>query len=286
MPDTIPNTIVPSNEWVNLYSLTGIDVGESVQVQNVGDADIYLTVSFAQPAADYDGYRVVNRNNGVTVRNEDGDSGLWAYCLNSEGKVNVSEFPVPKTIITDENKILLQLDPLVKSVPVTETFHHLGHEGKLFIHSDRHNGIANGASDDYLIRLPAGNANRQAHLRFNFLGKAITGTLDVDIILYKDSTVSADGNPEPVVTTNDANVKTTGVLIFHMPTITNIGTFKAQTMMAGDKKSASSKEQSVPEWILAPDGVNERNYIIRITNNSGGDVDIVNAIFFYDSEAA
>ncbi|MCK5604775.1 hypothetical protein KAR91_22995, partial [Candidatus Pacearchaeota archaeon] len=59
-----------------------------------------------------------------------------------------------------------------------------------------------------------------------------------------------------------------------------------RSMMVGEKKSASSKEQAVPEYVLAPDGDNERNYLVRGTNNSGGTVDIVNALFFYDSEAA
>ena len=179
----------------------------------------------------------------------------------------------------------VEMDSLVKSIPTTDTFHHLGHEGKVFIHSDRHNGIANAANLDYLIRIPAGNASRQVHLRFNFTGKAVTGTLDVDIVLWKNSIVSADGNIEPIVSTNDANVKTTGVEIYEGPTITNLGSHKAHAMLVGEKKSASSKEQQVPEWILAPDGENERLYIFRLTNNSGGPVDVVNALFFYDSEA-
>ncbi|MCK5132694.1 MAG: hypothetical protein KAR40_11150 [Candidatus Sabulitectum sp.] len=285
MADTLLNIPIPENEWVDLYDLSGIAVGTAIQVQNVGINDVYLVEAATQPDVDFDGYNVVSRANGNILHNETGASGAWAYC-SAKSKLNVGLIQRPRAILTDENKVLLELDPLVKSIPVTETFHHLGHEGKLFIHSDRHNGIANADSDDYLIRIPAGNANRQVHMRFNFIGKAITGTLDVDIILYKDATISADGDVETIVSTNDAVVKTTGVLIFHMPTIINLGTFKSQTMMAGTKKSASSKEQIVPEWILAPDGVNERNYIIRITNNSGGDIDVVNSIFFYDSEAA
>lgn len=192
----------------------------------------------------------------------------------------------PATRITDEDGVLLQLDPLVKSIPTTETFHHLGHEGKVFIHSDRHDGIADGANFDYLLRVPAGNAARQVHMRFNFIGKANTGSLDIDICLYKDTIVSADGSSESLVSTNDAVVKTTGVLLFEGPTITDVGTLKTCNLIVGEKKSASSKEQAVPEWILAPDGASERNYLFRMVNNSGGTVDIVNAIFFYDSEAA
>ena len=179
----------------------------------------------------------------------------------------------------------VEIDQLVKSVPTTSTFHHLGHEGTVFIHSDRHTAIADGANFDILIRIPAGNADRQVHMRFNYIGKANTGTLDVDIILYKGITVSADGTPEVIVSNNDANTKTTGVLMFEGPTVTDLGTKKAQSLIVGEKKSASSKEQAVPEYILAPDGSNARDYLMRATNNSGGTVDIVNALFFYDSEA-
>lgn len=196
-----------------------------------------------------------------------------------------AEFPM-HSVITDLQGNTVALDPLVASIPVTDTFHHLGHEGKVFIHSDRHSGIANAANFDILIRIPAGNAARQAHMRFNYIGKAVTGSLDIDVILYSGVTASADGVPEGVVSTNDAVVKSTGVLMFSGPTITDLGTLKTSSLIVGEKKSASSKEQAVPEWILAPDGVNARDYLMRATNNSGGAVDIVNAIFFYDSEAS
>ncbi len=190
----------------------------------------------------------------------------------------------PATRITDENNVLLQLDPFVNSIPITDTFHHLGHEGKVFIHSDRHNGITTNL--DVLIRIPAGDASRQVHMRFNYSGHASSGTLDVDVILYEGTVVSADGTPEDIVTTNDAIVKTSGVLMFEGPTITDIGTFKTRGMIAGEKRSASSKEQAVPEWILAPDGTSARDYLMRATVNGGATVDITSAIFFYDTGAS
>lgn len=190
------------------------------------------------------------------------------------------------SVITDPLGNTVALDSLVESVPVTDTFHHLGHEGKVFIHSDRHSGIADAADFDYLIRIPAGNSARQVHMRFNFIGKANTGSLDIDICFYREPVVSADGSPEPFISTNDAVVKSTGVLLFESPTVTDVGILKTCNLIVGEKKSASSKEQAVPEWILAPDGNNARDYLFRMTNNSGGSVDIVNSIFFYDSEAA
>ena len=190
--------------------------------------------------------------------------------------------------ITDTNNVLLELDPLVNSIPTTGTFHHLGHEGKLFIHSDKHTGITNGANFDYLIRVPAGNADRQVHLRFNYsLAGATPGTdVEADLIFYKDTTVSADGTPESLISTNDAVVKTTEVLTFEGPTVTDVGTQKAQTLITSARREGGSIEQVIPEWVCAPDGANARDYLLRLINNSGGTITVVNAIFFYDSEAA
>lgn len=186
--------------------------------------------------------------------------------------------------ITDKDNILLELDPLVNSIPTTDTFHHLGHEGKVFIHSDRHNAIATNL--DILIRIPSGDAARQVHMRFNYTANTPVGDLDVDVILYKDTIVSADGTPESIVSTNSAVVKTSGVLLFEGPTIApgDEGDKLTHGLIAGEKKSASSKEQAVPEWILAPDGIDARDYLLRATVN-GGATDIVNAIFFYDTGA-
>lgn len=197
-----------------------------------------------------------------------------------------SDITPPATKITDVDNVLVELDPLVNTMPTTGTFHHLGHEGMVFIHGERHNGIANGADFDMLIRIPAGNAARQVHFRFNYVSKANAGILDVDVTLYKEPTTTADGAPEVIVSTNDAVVKTTGVLMFSGPTVTAVGTYKTSVNMFGEKKSAGSEETAVPEWIMAPDGASVRDYLMRLTNNSGGTIDFNHALFFYDSEAA
>jgi hypothetical protein len=177
-------------------------------------------------------------------------------------------------------------DEVVESIPTTGTFHHLGHEGKVFSHSDRHAAIADAAVVNYHIRVPAGDATRQVHMRFGFIGKANTGTLDVDIAFFKGCTVTGLGSVEAVISTNDANVKTSGVLIYYNSTITDYGEAKTVTAMIGEKKSANNLDQAVPEWILAPNGASARDYAFKVTNNSGGTIDLVAGIFFYDNKAA
>jgi len=89
MPDTLLNVDLPANQWVNLYAVTSIAVGTAISVENNGDADVYLTVRATEPPVGYRAYNVVNRANGVRLRNTEGDSGAWAFCPNTNGRVNV-----------------------------------------------------------------------------------------------------------------------------------------------------------------------------------------------------
>jgi hypothetical protein len=180
----------------------------------------------------------------------------------------------------------VQIDPLVNSIPTTSTFHHLGHEGKVFIYSARTAAIASEANHYILIRLPADAATRQMHMRYAFSALANTGTLDVDVSLYKEPTVTAPGDATVIANTNDFFGLSTGITIFDNSTISVDGTFKVITSMTGTNKSTSSRDTSVPEWILTPDGASARDYIFKITNNGAGTADVTTAIFFYDTEAA
>lgn len=214
------------------------------------------------------------------------DTNVWVLAMTDKSSLVVTEsaYAIPTTV-ADKNGAFLELDPFVNSIPITDTFHHLGHEGKVFIYGDRHGPIADGANFDILICIPAGEPGRQVHMRYNYSGKSDAGGggLDIDVEFYKDTTFSDVGEVEPIVSTNDAIVRTTGVIMYGGPTIIDPGTRKVANMIVGEKRSASSKEQSVPEWIMAPDGNNARYYLMRAPNNSGTTVDIVNAIFFYDT---
>lgn len=183
----------------------------------------------------------------------------------------------PTVKLSDIFSVLLELDALVKSVPTTGTFHHLGHEGKVFIHSDKHS-VASGANLDYLLKVPASPSGRQVHLRFDIT----SSELPADIELYRDTIVSADGTPEVLNSTNDVVVKTTGVELFEGPTITDLGNAWPVSLLTGAKNSGGSGGQLVPEYIGGP-GV---NYLIRYNNGSNSTADVVSAVFFYDSEAS
>jgi len=89
MGDNIANIELPVAEWVDLYTLSGIDVGLPLMVENNGSPDVYLCVQSAQPAVDHDSYNVVQRGNGVRLQNAPGSAGAWAFCNTAGGKVAV-----------------------------------------------------------------------------------------------------------------------------------------------------------------------------------------------------
>lgn len=91
MPDTLQNVKIPANRWVDLYAETGITVGAPISVQNVGTADVYLTVAADEPPVDYEAYNIVMRDNGIRLRNSAGDSGAWAFVPAEGGEINVRE---------------------------------------------------------------------------------------------------------------------------------------------------------------------------------------------------
>ena len=89
MSDTIPNIDLPVGEWVDLYAESNITVGIAVSIENIGVCDVYLAAQAAEPDKDHDSYNVLQRENGVRLKNTLGDAGAWAFCNNDGGKVNV-----------------------------------------------------------------------------------------------------------------------------------------------------------------------------------------------------
>ena len=94
MADNLKNHTIKANQWVDLYSLAEIPVGEALSVENVGVCDIYLAVQETEPEADHNAYNVSLRANGVSMTNSSGDPGAWAFCPSDDGKISISRVGV------------------------------------------------------------------------------------------------------------------------------------------------------------------------------------------------
>lgn len=125
MSDTLANAGIPINEWVDLYSLSSVSVGEQVSVQNVGSCDIYLAVQINQPPVDHDSYRIIKR--GDIFIAESGSSGLWGFCNGSTGKVNITLMHPTVNQKTSFGELMV-----AQPTPVTQMAAHYGIPSKAF----------------------------------------------------------------------------------------------------------------------------------------------------------
>jgi hypothetical protein len=94
LADTLTNITIPNNQWVDLYSLSGLEVGTVLSIENIGVCDVRLAVQEDKPDQDHDAYNVIQRGNGIRLVNNSTDLGAWAFCQSSGGKLNVSELSV------------------------------------------------------------------------------------------------------------------------------------------------------------------------------------------------
>lgn len=87
MTDTLNNTPLPANTWVDLYATTGITIGIQIVVENVGLGDVKLVEQAAEPT-NATGFSILRRK-GLPQQNDTSALGAWAYSQGVDGVVNV-----------------------------------------------------------------------------------------------------------------------------------------------------------------------------------------------------
>lgn len=92
MSDTNPNIRLTAGIWHNLYDLANAEIGSQLTVENTGTGDIYLAVQAFQPEPDHNSYSVLRRTD-PRLTNSVGDLGAWAFCLSTDGEINISVGP-------------------------------------------------------------------------------------------------------------------------------------------------------------------------------------------------
>lgn len=83
--DTLDNIVIPPSTWVDLYSSSGITVGDQISVQNTSACDMFLTTQALEPTG-IPNHQVLRI--GQSMVNDLNDNGAWAFC-GSGGQVNV-----------------------------------------------------------------------------------------------------------------------------------------------------------------------------------------------------
>lgn len=112
---TLNNISLQTNSWVDLYGQSGIEVGRRVSIRNVGNSDVYISVSDTQPLNN-DAYIVIKPRDNPIITNI-GDPGLWGFSPVKNGLINVSEyFPAEPPLSTSAfgNLMTSEETPLIQ----------------------------------------------------------------------------------------------------------------------------------------------------------------------------
>ena len=83
MAQTLPDLIIPSDQYVSINSLSGVAVGEKMLLQLKGSSWLKIAESAAQPAADSDDGLIISNLDYAYALAEirKGSLEVWAICI-------------------------------------------------------------------------------------------------------------------------------------------------------------------------------------------------------------
>ena len=76
MATSLPQVVLPSKTWVDLYDATGITLGTQIIIQNTGGSEARLVESLAQPNLK-NGFNLISGRKYLTSATT--PVGIWAY---------------------------------------------------------------------------------------------------------------------------------------------------------------------------------------------------------------
>lgn len=164
--------------------------------------------------------------------------------------------------------LLPYMDPYHFATTQIDELHRLIHDGMVFHASDKLTGLANGATVDMLLRVPAGLYPHLNRVLLSFGGG------DIDILYYEAPTTSAPGTEITEKRNTNRNSSNTASLeLYSGPTVTDVGerlgTIWVPPTAGGIGAQAGVADVSPnEEWVLKTG----TDYLLRITNNSGGTI--------------
>ncbi len=170
------------------------------------------------------------------------------------------------------------IDPVSGKLVVISEPHALIHAGKMFHMTQKITGIIDGATIEFLMRIPAGIYPHIHKMRTN------VGSGDIDIVAYETPTVSDPGTIVPTHNVNRNSSNTPGMTFYGGPTFSAAGLEihriwipPSATGQGGSAQGVSNADAG-EEWILKPD----TDYIQQFTNNSGDTISAWIEMLWYE----
>lgn len=94
--NTVENILLKNSSWIEVYSATGIDAGNPIQIDNLRSDDVVFVISSTEPDQDPQGFSFVFTRESRQFVN--GDLAIWVRSENNSTSINVtdiSDAPIP-----------------------------------------------------------------------------------------------------------------------------------------------------------------------------------------------
>lgn len=170
-----------------------------------------------------------------------------------------------------------KFDKFAHAVTTITEEHRLTHDGMVYHASGREAVVANLASLDLLFAIPA--------LVFPHMRKLVLNLGDgpCDVLFYEGVTTSDDGSALLTYNRNRNSSRAPGTVLTKAPTVTDLGTLIHDRYVGdpggqGANQIGANSAALGEEWVGAP----STKYLLRVTNNSGGNIIINFEMMWYE----
>lgn len=169
-------------------------------------------------------------------------------------------------------------DEISDAITVISEPHKLIHDGFVYKAWHKFTAVADAGNADMLLSVPADIFPHLHDVR------VVVGAGDCDVRVYEGTTTSSDGTAvTPRSLNRNGTVDTPDLDVFHTPTVTGVGTeirnaWVPPTATGVGQSNSGAVEDPDYEIVLKP----STKYLLRVTNNSGGAIDIHTQIYFYE----
>ena len=178
----------------------------------------------------------------------------------------------PHYILADKFGNTAAIDSAHKGLVVVDEVHYQVHEGEVYSMSGKAS-LDSGATAYFL-----GVTNSKiVHFKN---GEVTTSDGPCDVYFYEDAAVSAVGSPVAATNRNRLSDNTPTLLTYSGPTVTDVGTQLEYGLVKPTQgKSGADASLFGIEWVLK----SSSNYLIAITNNAAGTIDVGYNFFWYET---
>ena len=165
-----------------------------------------------------------------------------------------------------------KFDPYTHAVTVIDENHRMIHDGFFYEVQQSDAALGNGGDIEILFDVPADSFPHLQEIELS------TDAGPIGFDFFEGTTTSAQGTAFGIVNKNRNSSNVAATVVTLAPTITDDGTQLKTSQIPSASVAELFSQSKGGEWVLKP----STQYLVRITNSSGGTASINITINFYE----